>query len=161
MTNAEILPCSNAFSYFLKNTISFDRFDNKALNAFAKLDDYDIISALKQWQDHSDFVLSELSRMIINRDLLKIKIKKKKVKPEKLSEQVNRLIDKYNLTEKEAEYFVFSGEISNLAYQQEKQNINILYKSGKIEDIVKASDQLNLKALSKPVTKYFICYPKD
>jgi hypothetical protein len=26
---------------------------------------------------------------------------------------------------------------------------------------VEASDQLNLKALSKPVTKYYICYPKQ
>ena len=42
-----------------------------------------------------------------------------------------------------------------------KQNINILHKTGKIEDIVKATDQLNLKALSKPVTKYYICYPKE
>ena len=40
------------------------------------------------------------------------------------------------------------------------KKIDILHKSGKIEDIVKASDQLNLKALSKPVTKYYICYPK-
>ena len=29
-----------------------------------------------------------------------------------------------------------------------------------IEDVVEASDQLHLKALSKPVTKYFICFPK-
>jgi len=36
-----------------------------------------------------------------------------------------------------------------------------LYKNGKIQDIIEASDQLNLKALSKTVTKYFICYPKE
>jgi hypothetical protein len=66
----------------------------------------------------------------------------------------------YKITKEEAEYFVFSGEITNIAYQQKKQHINILLKSGKTKDIVKASDQLNLKALSKPVTKYYMCYPK-
>ena len=47
---------------------------------------------------------------------------------------------------------MFTGSISNQAYQLKKQSINILHKSGKIEDIVKASDQLNLKALSKNVS---------
>ena len=33
-------------------------------------------------------------------------------------------------------------------------------KKGNLEDIAKASDQLNLQALTIPVVKYFICYPK-
>ncbi|MEO6346444.1 MAG: phosphohydrolase, partial [Aquaticitalea sp.] len=61
----------------------------------------------------------------------------------------------------EAHYFVFMGEISNQAYQHDTQQIKILHKSGKIEDIVKASDQLNLQALSNTVTKYYICFPKE
>jgi hypothetical protein len=56
---------------------------------------------------------------------------------------------------------VFQGKITNQAYQQKKENIDVLYKNGKIKDIVKASDQLNLKALSKPVTKHYMCYPKE
>ncbi|MGK0430836.1 MAG: hypothetical protein ACJARX_002515, partial [Psychroserpens sp.] len=32
---------------------------------------------------------------------------------------------------------------------------------GKVVDIAKASDQFNIKALSKSVTKYYICYPKE
>ena len=78
-----------------------------------------------------------------------------------LEKHTKTLIEKYNISKKEAEYFVFAGSISNQAYQLKHQNINILHKSGKIEDIVKASDQLNLKALSKPVTKYYICYRKE
>jgi hypothetical protein len=77
-----------------------------------------------------------------------------------VKEHKENLMTRYNISEKEADYFVFTGEISNQAYQLKTQTINILHKSGKIQDIVKASDQLNLKALSKPVTKYYICYPK-
>lgn len=155
------LKCSSSLMFFLENNITKNDFDKTVLDNFSKLDDYDIISALKQWQDHDDFVLSRLSSMIINRDLLKVKIKKKKIKNEKILEHIKEVSLKYNISEKEAEYFVFTDKISNQAYENKRQRINILYKTGKIEDIVKASDQLNLKALSKPVTKYFICYPKD
>jgi len=155
------LNASRALSHFLNNEVSLDDFNDDTLEIFSKLDDYDIISAMKEWQTHDDFVLRNLSDMIINRDLLKIKLKNKKIKKEELQKHTETLIDKYKITKHEADYFVFMGDISNQAYQLKNQHINILHKSGKIEDIVKASDQLNLKALSKTVTKYYICYPKD
>ncbi|MFD2823574.1 HD domain-containing protein [Lacinutrix iliipiscaria] len=159
--NGVKLDASEPLQYFLKHEISISDFNTEILKTFAMLDDYDIVSAMKSWQFHDDFILKNLCEMIINRDLLKIKVKKKKIKKEYLDQHIESLINKYNITKEEAQYFVFTGEISNQAYHQKKQNINILYKNGKIEDIVKASDQLNLKALSKPVTKYYICYPKQ
>jgi len=155
------LQASKPLTHFLYNEIDLENFNRDTLENFAKLDDYDIVSAMKEWQYHDDFVLRNLCEMIINRDLLKIKLKKKKIKKESLEWHREAIIKKYNITVKEADYFVFMGAITNQAYQRKKQNINILYKNGKIEDIVKASDQLNLKALSKPVTKYYICYPKE
>ncbi|MGB1308018.1 MAG: HD domain-containing protein [Oceanihabitans sp.] len=155
------LEASKALLYFLEREVSLENFAQKDLDTFAMLDDYDIVSAMKVWQFHDDFVLKHLCDMIINRDLLKIKLKRKKIKKEALTEHINTLVKKYGITKKQAEYFVFTGKISNQAYQQNKQHINILYKNGKTENIVNASDQLNLKALSKPVTKYYICYPKQ
>jgi HD superfamily phosphohydrolase len=154
------LQASNALKYFLKNNIAIETFTNETLDIFYELDDYDIVAAMKQWKNHDDFVLSNLCQMIINRTLLKIKIKNKPIKSKDLDKHIEKLRVRHNISESEAKYFVFSGEIYNQAYQTKKQNINILYKSGKIQDIVKASDHLNLKALSKPVTKYYICYPK-
>ncbi|WP_298499266.1 HD domain-containing protein [uncultured Algibacter sp.] len=154
------LNASDALLYFLKNKITIDNFNEETLQVFSKLDDYDIISAMKQWQHHEDFVLSNLCEMIINRNLLKIKLKNKKIKENSLRKHVEAIRSKYQISEEEAKYFVFHGSISNQAYQLNTKSINILHKSGKIQDIVKASDQLNLKALSKPVTKYYICYPK-
>ncbi|WP_412560948.1 HD domain-containing protein [Winogradskyella sp. MIT101101] len=154
------LNCSEPLFYFLSSEINFKSFKFEALDIFAKLDDYDIVAAMKEWQYNEDFVLRNLCEMIINRDLLKIKIKKNPIKTSDLVAHSNALMEKYNISKVQADYFVFSGEITNIAYQNKKQHINILLKSGKIKDIVKASDQLNLKALSKPVTKYYMCYPK-
>ena len=154
------LPASSALNYFLNHRITIDNFDEDTLELFSRLDDYDIISAMKEWRNCDDFVLKNLSDMIINRDLLKIKLKNKKIDSETKEKYLQKLMDKYSISREEADYFVFTGEISNQAYQHNEQQINILLKTGKIVDIVKASDQLNLKALSEPVTKYYICHPK-
>jgi HD superfamily phosphohydrolase len=137
------LNCSEPLAFFLNNEITAEHFDTGVLNVFSKLDDYDIVSAMKAWQYHDDFVLRNLCDMIINRDLLKIKFKSKPIPSEELKDHINALTEKYNISKIEAEYFVFSGEITNQAYKLKKQGINILLKSGKTKDIVKASDQLN------------------
>lgn len=156
----EDLECSYPFAYFMKNKVELADFDRKILLIFSRLDDYDIIAAMKTWEQHSDFVLSSLSKMILNRSLLKVKIKKKPIKQEKLEKHLERIGRKHALSRKEAGYFVFSGEISNTAYTTGINNIEILHPNGKTSDVAKASDQLNLKALSHRVTKYYICYPK-
>ncbi|MCD2258901.1 HD domain-containing protein [Psychroserpens luteolus] len=154
------LKSSEALSYFLNNEITAENFTDDTLETFSRLDDSDIVWAMKQWQYHDDFILKNLCDMIINRDLLKIKLKNKPIKPSTLNMHIDDLIEKYNISRDDAKYFVFIDEISNQAYQSENQNIKILQKTGKVVDITKASDQFSIKALSKPVTKYYICYPK-
>ena len=161
ISKGEKLNCSKALKYFLKNPVSFKDFNPEVLSEFAKLDDSDIISAMKEWQYHEDYVLGQLCKMIINRNLLRIEISKNKFNLDLLKTRIESLVTKDKISRTEAEYFVFSGKISNQAYQENYQTINILYKTGDIEDIVEASDQSNLRALSKPVSKYYICYPKD
>ena len=39
-------------------------------------------------------------------------------------------------------------------------DVLILDKSGNLKDLAKSTDNLNLEALSVPVIKYFLCYPK-
>ena len=151
--------CTSSLRFFLYNKINKDNFNDIVLGFFSKLDDYDILSAIKEWVSHPDKILSNLCSMIVNRDLLKIEMFDKEVSAKYALEMTMNFMTELNLSEEEAAYFVFKGEISNQAYN-ENQPIKIVNKRGNLEDIVKASDQLNLQALSKPVIKYFICYPK-
>ena len=155
-----ILQCSQPLLFFMQNKITQEDFDSKTLNLFAQLDDYDIISALKMWQYHDDYVLKSLSSMIINRDLLKIKISEEKYSQEDVDVLIAKFIKLNGLTYHDASYFVARGKIKNQAYSKDSEPIRILKKDKTIEDVVTASDQLNLKALTKPVTKYYICFPK-
>ena len=156
-----VLNCSEPLFYFMKNKVEIENFDNLILDKFAQLDDFDIISALKSWQTNDDYILSTLSKMLINRDLLKIKLSQDKITKEEKEVYLEKLSSKENISIQDANYFIFKGKIINQAYSSVAEPIRILMKNGIVEDVVEASDQLNLKALSKEVTKYYICYPKN
>ncbi|MFT0715707.1 HD domain-containing protein [Flagellimonas lutimaris] len=149
---------SQPLLFFLKNNDTLT-FSAEVLETFAELDDIDVLSALKSWQFHKDFVLSKLCKMLLDRRLLHVKVKKRPMSSEKMKEKLDWIIEKHNLTVEEASNFVFQGEISNKAYSRDEA-IQILKKNGKISDVLKESDQLSLKALAKTVTKYYSCYPK-
>lgn len=152
--------CSKPLQFFIESKISLTDFNDDILNKFAQLDDTDIIGALKIWQNHPDFTLSSLSKMIINRNLLKIQLKEEKVTLEEFQDKIDVFSKQNNLNGIESKYFFFKGKIRNQAYSKSAEPIRILKKDGTIEDVALLSDQLNLRALSKQVTKYYLCFPK-
>ena len=156
-----LLNCSEPLLYFMNNKIELASFDNNTLEKFANLDDFDIISALKSWINNDDFILSNLSKMIINRDLLKIKLNSEKFSKADLETLQLEFSKDNQISIQDSNYFIFKGKIKNQAYSIQAEPIRILKKDNTVEDVVEASDQLNLKSISKEVTKYYICYPKQ
>jgi HD superfamily phosphohydrolase len=152
---------SPTLMYFLKNDVKTVNFKNdpSVLDKFAALDDYDILGAIKVWQDHPDKVLSMLSTRLLNRDLFKIEISKDPFSPDRIRLEKEMVRNQFDLNDEEIEFFVYTDVLSNNAYNQHKQNINMLMKNGEIIDLSKASDNLNISALANPVEKYFLCYP--
>ena len=147
----EELPASKPLKYFLKFNITPKNMDKSALDTFSKLDDFDIISAIKNWCDHKDFILSYLCNAIINRKLPKVKMQIHEFSQEFFEGIEQKVKDIFNLTDEEIIYMVFKGEVQNQAYRTEQEQINILYKNGEIKDIAHASDNLSIEALSKSV----------
>ena len=150
---------NSALSFFLKNNINKKDFNSHTLHKFAQLDDFDVLGAIKEWQYHSDPVLSNLSEKIINRKLFRIEIFKNPISMQKVEKKQKEFLDNHEIDKSHLDYFVFTGKITNQAYNYSNP-IHILNKRGKLMDITEASDQFNLKALQKPVVKHFICYPK-
>lgn len=152
---------SPTLMYFLKNDVRTENFKNdpSVLDKFAALDDYDILGAIKVWQEHPDRVLSMLSTRLVNRDLFKIEISKDPFSPDRIRLEKEMVRNQFDLNDEEIEFFVYTDVLSNNAYNQHKQNINMLMKNGEIIDLSKASDNLNISALANPVEKYFLCYP--
>ncbi len=153
--------CSPALKYFLVNNVSADDFRNKpeVLELFSQLDDFDILGAIKVWQFHDDKVLSTLSRRLIERKLFKIKVSKEAFSEEEKEMMREKVAKKLDIPSDEAHYFVYNDILTNSAYNDASQHINLLMKSGKTLEVSKASDNLNISALADPVAKHFLCYP--
>jgi uncharacterized protein len=161
LVNSKVkVACSSSLLYFMENSFNDTNFSNQSLEVFSKLDDFDVVMALKEWQNHDDFILRTLSQMIINRDLLKIQLTNEKIATDYFDNLTNKVAQLYSLSLKQAEYFVYKGKIKNQAYKKDIEPIRVLRKDKTIDNIIDVSDQLSLKALSKPVTKYFVCFPK-
>ena len=155
------LSCSEPLLFFMQNRVNIENFNVNTLELFSQLDDFDIISALKSWQKHDDFILSSLSKMIINRDLPKIKVVADQQHLDLIDPIKSRFASENNISILNTDYFIFEGAIKNQAYSKEAEPIRILKKDKTVEDVVDVSDQLNIESLSKLVTKYYICYPKS
>ena len=147
---------------FLYNQYNLQSFkdDPEILKSFAELDDIDIMASVKVWVSHSDKTLKTLCKMITNRDLYKIKLQKKKFDKAEITAISEKIKTKLKLSDKEISYFVFQNSIVNNAYNPKMDNINILLKNGKMLDIKEAADTFNISALSTPVKKWFLCFPK-
>lgn len=165
--NGEQIFLTPALEFFFKNSISqinqlnieIDR--QTPLLAFSKLDDNDLIVCIKEWQYHTDRVISILSKGIINRDLFKVTIQNRPFEVDILENLKDRIKDKFQISEEEVNYFVISDSVKNNAYSKNQgERINILCKTNQIEDIAVASDVSNISALSGIVEKFFICHPK-
>lgn len=152
-----------ALKLFLKSDITTTEFqdNNEILQAFSKLDDYDIWSSLKMWADQDDIILSILSKSLINRKLFQIRILEEKPDAKEVEALKIQVAKQYHITEAESEYLVSSDSITNAAYINEEENIMILKKNGEVLEITKAADLPNIKAMSKIVRKYYLCYPKN
>jgi HD superfamily phosphohydrolase len=152
---------SPALLFFLSNDVSVTDFENRPeiLEMFAQLDDYDIMGAVKVWQFHEDKVLSILARNLVNRKLHKVEISKEPFSPDRIQFEYELVRNQYQLTDEELVYFVYAESLTNNAYSNMKQTINLLMKDGTTMDVSKASDNLNISALAQPVEKYCLCYP--
>ena len=152
-----------ALSIFLERTISKDDFKEDAdiLDVFALLDDSDIWGSMKYWMNHNDFVLSTLSKMILGRKIFKIEMSNAAFSKAQIENIQDKTLNHFNLSKMEAKSFVGRGKISNEAYISSGQKINILTKSGELIDIAKATELPNITAMSKIVSKYYLCWPKE
>ena len=164
MMKGENVPTSSCLAYFLNpsSEISDMRSGSPALlSKFSGLDDYDIFASAKEWINHSDKILSDLSKRLINRKLLKIKIQNSPFNPEEIMTLKEKFMSNHLITDSDAEYFVFNGKIENSAYRPFEEKINIFLKSGEVIDIREASEQLRISVLTESTQKYFLCFPQE
>ncbi len=147
---------------FLENNFSREQFesDQSLLDHFSELDDFDIFTAMKVWQMHTDPVLSFLSDCIVNRKLFRIEIQNKAFSNEYIHQIKTETKRTLGISDAEVDYVVLHDCIENNAYNPQRDRIGILNKDGSVVNVIDSSDQINVSVLTRMESKYFVCYPK-
>ncbi len=133
---------------------------DKYVEAYTQLDDHDVWTAIKTWQDHPDKILSELSQMILNRKLLRIEMSDKAFDTEYVAKIKQKTLDFKQVSEEEVSYFFFQGTAKNRAYNKEQEAIKVLLKNGQVTEWTNIDEQFTSVALLQTQKKYYLCYPK-
>ena len=160
IANGQNIGGSKELNFFLKHNISRDKFDDEILIKFSKLDDIDVLSSIKVWSEDQDYVLSHLSKSILNRKLLRINFQNQPVEDQVFERERIACMQSLNLSENEVEYLVFRGEVKNLAYNNINGRISLLKKDQTLVDFASASDQMVAQSISKETVKHFLAFPK-
>jgi HD superfamily phosphohydrolase len=156
----EELFATPALGMFLRNRLDRARFlaDPEILNRFADLDDSDVLSSLKSWRHHGDFVLRTLSERILSRRLFRIELRSEAFSASEVESKVKALADLWNITSATAERFVLNDRVRNQAYKE--GGIQVQFKDGSVLDLIHALDDKR-NASDLIVAKSFLCYPKE
>lgn len=157
---------SSSLSFFMINRCNVSHFDYlDVLDKFSSLDDSDIMYSIKQWQYSSDYILSSLCKMLVERNLPKLAIYSDPISMFFYEQQKDEMLIKLNnnkdidtvIGKSDLNYFIEMGEISNRGYDSNSGEIKILDKQGNVSDIYLLSDMLSPKAFSNITKKYFLC----
>ena len=158
----EPLFVSEAFRLFLRESVSMNDFQTNRtyLNAFTKLDDFDVWACIKQGALHSDPILSRLCEMLLDRHLFKIVLSTEPFEGE-LVTQLEKQLRSAGVPDDWISYFLVEGQATNAAYLPSGDRIAIKLKSGKVIDIADASDLSNIQVLTNIVRRYYVCWAKS
>lgn len=149
------LPSTPALHYFL-NREDKPEFDDRDILQFMKLDDNDILFALKQWVGHEDSILSLLAKSIVERRLPNVEIRNQNISEEEINqhrEKCEKLFGKGT-----ADYFVHSTLMSVTPYNKKNNPILLLNKKGEMVDIATSPKQILTKSLYEKTEKHHLCY---
>jgi uncharacterized protein len=154
---------TEALEVFLKEDVKLNDFEKNPLylKAFTSMDDYDIWASVKVWSKLPDKILSGLCSDLLDRRLFRIEIAMKDFEQSMIRKLEKKICAKLKIKEEDVGYFLLTGSVSNAAYLDKGDKINILTKAGKVVDVASASDLPNIKAISKIVKKHYLCWPKN
>lgn len=152
--------CSPALASLLKHGGSHDD-EGAWLENFLQLDDFDVHFAIKQWRNVSDEVLAELSRRLMDRELLKTRMSDVTFDAAKINEWRADFMQKQNAGKALSEYLIFQKHVDTNAYDSKNESINIFYKDQSVRELTEAANIFKFASLETRERKHFLYYPKE
>ncbi len=152
-------PVSDSLSFFLRaedNHRDQKAYQDILLHHFAQLDDSDMYSALKWFERSQDPTLSFLSSSLLHRRLFRIEWRNTPFE-ESYTKQIREAIE-MRFPDKVSANLLLEGSESNRAYNDQKDEIKILYKDGSVRLLSEVADY---DVHTRFIVKHYLCYPKE
>lgn len=154
----EALKASEDLSYFLKKPRTHTATAEDLLR-FTRLDDNDIIQAMKFWQHASDPLLSYLCTAVVQRRMLKTQISSAPFP----TDTIDALVRKSGTMLPGIPGKSLVGEISRtlLPYSKDLQPIYLMRKDQSLVRLNESENQILSSSMVHPTTKYILYYPRE
>tara|TARA_B100001029_G_C15048607_1_gene449000 strand:- start:533 stop:1759 length:1227 start_codon:yes stop_codon:yes gene_type:complete len=150
---------TNSIKPFLNNKVNLCEVNKRKgnLNLFAQIDDYDVLTCIKEWTNSKDYILSSLCQKIVKRELLKIhEIDNKNTDVEK--KYLTK--SKFKISKKNLKYFIFKIQTKNKIYDTKNNPIKIMDQKGTNIFLSNIEKDLHFNKHQNTIIKNFICFPK-
>ena len=144
--------------YFLYKT-DFEKATEEDINRFTQLDDTDVLSAIKTWQNADDFVLSYFCRAVIQRKFPKTVFSSHPFDQKIIEEKTTKANDFFGINN--GELLVEQISRTLLPYDTEKQTIYLLKKNGEKIKLEDAETQILSAHIKQPTTKNILYFPRE
>ncbi len=158
--NGVNLKLDNELGYFLAHSDTKTAFEANMkgeMAKYAKIDDVDVLSALKIFTTNDDFLLSFQSKSLLDRRLFRVELKGTPFQEPYVENITKKVLSAFDTENIDSEYLILRGTESNNAYNTQAKEIKILFKNGKTLPMSEISE---LGINSQIITKYYLCYPK-
>lgn len=144
--------------YFLYKT-DFEKATEEDVNRFTQLDDTDVLSAIKTWQNADDFVLSYFCRAVVQRKFPKTVFSSQKFEESEILEKIERANQKFGI--ENGDQLVEQISRTLLPYDNQKQPIFLLKRDGRKIKLEDAETQILSAHINQPTTKNILFFPRE
>lgn len=144
--------------YFLYKT-DFEKATEEDVNRFTQLDDTDVLSAIKTWQNADDFVLSYFCKAVVQRKFPKTVFSSQKFQESEILEKIERANQKFGI--ENGDQLVEQISRTLLPYDNQKQPIFLLKRDGRKIKLEDAETQILSAHINQPTTKNILFFPRE
>ena len=144
--------------YFLYKT-DFEKATEEDINRFTQLDDTDVLSAIKTWQNADDFVLSYFCKAVVQRKFPKTVFSSQKFEESEILEKIERANQKFGI--ENGDQLVEQISRTLLPYDNQKQPIFLLKRDGRKIKLEDAETQILSAHINQPTTKNILFFPRE
>ena len=144
--------------YFLYKT-DFEKATEEDVNRFTQLDDTDVLSAIKTWQNADDFVLSYFCKAVVQRKFPKTVFSSQKFEESEILEKIERANQKFGI--ENGDQLVEQISRTLLPYDNQKQPIFLLKRDGRKIKLEDAETQILSAHINQPTTNNILFFPRE